>query len=697
MMRLAWVFHDRGRLDEAQACAGDVVRLGELAGDADVAAEAYLLTALARIDLLQLTEGEALARAVLVGGGPHLVCARAVLARCLVEQQRSRELQLLPLDEEPAVADLRWRALVCESVTMALVSLGRTAEAGRWLRRATDAWPAAADATVHAILATAHLRLVLTTGDERLVDEAFRHALSAARGARAPMRVLQARVLRCLGLHGEPGTATDRDCCGLRRLLRCGTPLLRRDVARRTQEVRAGMAGGCRPDTPLVATLLELAQYDDDRAAVEAIAGRTREVLQAVRLDVVSRDAGPVSTLVGLGGRTPTGLGARVLDAGFAIDVDGPPECGVPIRLGTRLIGALVARWALPGDPPPDRRSVLECAAVVMAGRLDSHLQQQRTEAAASTEVSELLGVSAAIMELRRAVVRAARAPFAVLIEGESGVGKELVARALHQLSARRQRPFCDVNCAALPDDLLEAELFGHAKGAFTGAVAERPGLFEAASGGTLFLDEVAELSARAQAKLLRAVQQQEVRRVGESFARSVDVRVVAAANRSLRDEVTAGRFRADLLYRLDVIHLRIPPLRERPDDIAVLAQQFWRVAAGRVGSSATLAPATLASLTRYTWPGNVRELQNALAALAVVAPARGQVRPSLLPPVVGAASGVTGARLAEARDQFERRYIEVALARAAGNRTHAARALGLSRQGLLKSMTRLGLRTESA
>jgi len=694
MTRLAWLFYDRGRLDEAQAAAGEVVRLGELAGEADLAADAYLLTALVRIDLVRLTEAEALARAVLLSGGQRAFCARAVLARCLVEQHRSRELQLLPLDEEPDVADLRWRAIACESITTALVSLGRTSDAGRWLRRVTEHWPDRSDVHAQAVLATAHLRVVLTTGDERLVHEAFARAMAAARAARMPMRALQARVIRCTGLHRETSSAVV-DCCGLRRLLRCATPMLRRDAARRRQDVLVVAEHVRGPDASLVATLLELAQHDEDRAAIEAVVARTRDVLQAARVEVVSREAGPVSTLVAIGGSTPAGLGARVLDAGFAIDVDGPPESGVPIRVGARLIGAVIARWTLPGDPPPDRRSVLECAAIVLAGRLDSHLHQQRTAAAAATEVSELVGVSAAITELRRAVLRAARAPFAVLIEGESGVGKELVARAVHQLSARRQRAFCDINCAALPDDLLEAELFGHAKGAFTGAVAERPGLFEAASGGTLFLDEVAERSARAQAKLLRAVQQQEVRRVGESFARPVDVRVVAAANRCLRDEVEAGRFRADLLYRLDVIHLRIPPLRERPDDIAVLAQQFWRAAAERVGSSATLAPGTISVLTRYTWPGNVRELQNVLAALAVVAPIRGQVRPSLLPPVVGAASGVTSARLADARDQFERRYIEVALARAAGNRTHAARALGLSRQGLLKSMSRLGLRSE--
>ena len=169
----------------------------------------------------------------------------------------------------------------------------------------------------------------------------------------------------------------------------------------------------------------------------------------------------------------------------------------------------------------------------------------------------ELVGVSRAMEDVRRAIVRAAAAPFSVLIEGESGVGKELVARAIHQLGPRRERRFCDVNCAAIPEDLLESELFGHARGAFTGAVADRPGLFEDADGGTLFLDEVADLSPRGQAKLLRVLQQHEVRRVGETFSRTVDVRLVAAANRDMRTEAAAGRFRQDLLYRLDVIRIR--------------------------------------------------------------------------------------------------------------------------------------------
>ena len=305
---------------------------------------------------------------------------------------------------------------------------------------------------------------------------------------------------------------------------------------------------------------------------------------------------------------------------------------------------------------------------------------------------SELLGVTPAMAELRNSVERAAAAPFAVLIDGESGSGKELVARAIHRGGPRRHRAFCTLNCAALPDDLVEAELFGHARGAFTGAACDRAGVFEEAHGGTLFLDEIGELAARAQAKVLRVIQEGELRRVGENVSRRVDVRIVAATNRDLRREVDAGRFRLDLLYRLDVVHITVPPLRDRREDIVVLAEHFWREAAARVGSRATLGSATLAALARYDWPGNVRELQNVLAALAVRSPRRGVIPPSALPAPFGAASAGADSRLEEARRTFEERFVRAALVRSGGHRGRAAAELGVTRQGLTKLMTRLGI-----
>jgi transcriptional regulator with GAF, ATPase, and Fis domain len=289
-------------------------------------------------------------------------------------------------------------------------------------------------------------------------------------------------------------------------------------------------------------------------------------------------------------------------------------------------------------------------------------------------------------------VERAAAAPFSVLIEGESGSGKELIARAVHRGSARRDRAMCTLNCAALPDDLVEAELFGHARGAFTGAVGERAGVFEEAHGGTLLLDEIGELSLRAQAKVLRVIQEGELRRVGENSSRRVDVRIVAATNRDLRTEVTAGRFRLDLLYRLDVLRIVVAPLREHREDIPVLVEHFWRESTGRIGSSATLSAAVGAALARYDWPGNVRELQNVLAALAVRSPKRGVVQPAALPPQFGTAPLPEGSRLEDARRTFDDRFVRAALVRTGGRRGEAAAELGVTRQGLAKLMARLGI-----
>jgi two-component system response regulator AtoC len=220
--------------------------------------------------------------------------------------------------------------------------------------------------------------------------------------------------------------------------------------------------------------------------------------------------------------------------------------------------------------------------------------------------------------------------------------------------------------------------------------VGERAGLFEEADGGTLFLDEIGELSPRAQAKLLRVLQDGEVRRVGENLPRRVDARVVAATNRRLADEAAAGRFRADLRFRLDVVRIDVPPLRDRAADVPALALHFWADAAGRVGSAATLTPETLAALARYDWPGNVRELQNAIASLAVHAPRRGRILPSMLPRHVAGPSAATADTFEAARNEFERRFVRAALAQAGGQRARAARALGVSRQGLAKMLRRL-------
>ncbi len=306
--------------------------------------------------------------------------------------------------------------------------------------------------------------------------------------------------------------------------------------------------------------------------------------------------------------------------------------------------------------------------------------------------LARLIGDSRVMVALRAAVVRVASVPFPVLIEGESGTGKELVARALHEEGPRCHARFSAVNCATFNDELIDAELFGHTKGAFTGAGQARRGLLEETSGGTVFLDEVAELSPRAQAKLLRTLQEGEIRKLGENQTRSLDLRIVAATNRGLSQEAQRGCFRRDLLYRLDVVHLDVPPLRDRVDDIEPLAEHYWGRTLEQTRGHATLSRDTLAVLASHAWPGNVRELQNVLAGLAVQAPMEGEVGPDLLPEGLRCAARERRPTLAEARRAFERAFVGAVLVRANGQRSRAARELGMSRQGLIKLIERLGI-----
>jgi two-component system response regulator HydG len=365
----------------------------------------------------------------------------------------------------------------------------------------------------------------------------------------------------------------------------------------------------------------------------------------------------------------------------------------VPVQYGADRVGEL--RWCPLSSPAETPVPWLVIAAADLLGPLLATMAATPIPDPAPAALG-LVGVSEALQHLRAAIPRAAASPFPVLIEGESGAGKELVARAVHAAS-RRHGPFVAVNCAALAEELIDAELFGHARGAFTGAAVERRGLFEEAHGGTFFLDEVSELSPRGQAKLLRVLQEGELRRLGENAARRIDVRLVAASNRPLHAEVHANRFRADLRFRLDVVRLRVPPLRDRREDIPPLAEHFWRAAAGHTGSRAQLAPSLLAVLAAHDWPGNARELQNAVAAIAVSAPARGLVRADDVTPTWRTAPTPPPASLDAARRSFETAFVRAALARCGHRPSAAARELGVTRQGLSKLMGRLGLRNASA
>ena len=326
-----------------------------------------------------------------------------------------------------------------------------------------------------------------------------------------------------------------------------------------------------------------------------------------------------------------------------------------------------------------------------------AHDPRERRTAHRPTPES-LIGESAAWCEVLRQLPRVAASGLPVMLLGETGSGKEVVARALHVLSARRGGAFVAHNCGATPDSLIESELFGHRRGAFTGAVSDREGLFEAAERGTLFLDEIGDASALLQMKLLRVLQEGEARRVGETRVHRVDVRVITATHRPLDEGVSAGSFRADLYFRLNAVTLRLPALRERGPDVLLLARHFLAQAAQRQGQPPPeLSPALAELIQRYRWPGNVRELANACAYAVHVAGAIELVEPAHWPvsPSFGAAGRLPGDRglHAETRALEERRLRE-ALARTRGNKSQAARVLGLSRQGLLKKLRRYGLAT---
>ena len=326
--------------------------------------------------------------------------------------------------------------------------------------------------------------------------------------------------------------------------------------------------------------------------------------------------------------------------------------------------------------------------------------EQKTVPSESKTHLQDIVGKSPVMLEVYKLVARVAGSTATVLVVGESGTGKELVARAIHTHSPRAGAPFVPVNCTALTESLLESELFGHAKGAFTGAVAAKRGLFEAANGGTMFLDEIGDMGPKMQAQLLRTLQDGEVRPVGGAEAIRVDVRLVCATNKDLDEEVKAGRFREDLYFRINVVTVHLPPLRERREDIPILVAHFLAKLARRERRApAALSPEALKLLSAYAWPGNVRELENAIER--AVAVAKGNVvLPSDLPPEVGgsAALGVPGGVsvtdggiIADrpTLGELERRYIQLVLGECAGNKKKAAEKLGIDRRTLYRALER--------
>jgi len=328
-----------------------------------------------------------------------------------------------------------------------------------------------------------------------------------------------------------------------------------------------------------------------------------------------------------------------------------------------------------------------------------------REEAQRRYSFPNIIGESEPMQRVFRLVDRMSRSSVPVMLVGETGTGKELIARAIHYNGDRKDAPFVPENCAALPENLLESELFGHARGAFTGAIRDKKGLFEVADGGTLFLDEIADASPSIQAKLLRVLEQGEIRRVGENEPRTVDVRILSATSRDLQVEADADRFRRELYYRLDVVQIELPPLRTRREDIPLLVRHFLRTHGNEEEDGPLhIAPGALDLLIAYGWPGNVRELENELRRALALAPggADGEdnpvIRAEMLSEKIRGQAHPTGPTrtregpLREVLAEVEREMIRDALAASGGNKTRAADRLGLTRKGLRDKMARLGL-----
>jgi two-component system, NtrC family, nitrogen regulation response regulator NtrX len=313
----------------------------------------------------------------------------------------------------------------------------------------------------------------------------------------------------------------------------------------------------------------------------------------------------------------------------------------------------------------------------------------------------QMIGESYAMAKLREQVAMAAPTNGRVLIIGENGTGKELVARNIHGMSRRRTAPFVEVNCAAIPEELIESELFGHVRGAFTGAVADRRGKFEAAHGGTIFLDEIGDMSLKTQAKVLRVLQEQVMEPVGGSTRIKVDARVLAATNKDLPAEIRAGRFREDLYFRLNVVPIFVPPLRERTEDVALLADHFMAMLAREYGRRPkTFDADAVALLQRYPWPGNVRELRNLVERLMIMVPGDRVSSRDLTflehgivaSPQASVMRSSTITPLHDARDEFEKQYILRALAAQQGNMSRTAEVLGVERSNLYRKMRAFGI-----
>ena len=713
-LRLGRLLLARGRAEEAEAAftsAHERLQHLRLAGRA---VEAMAWIGLAQTDHARLNEAEQSCRAAYsasaaLGSDEGTAFPAIALARVLFWQKRYTDARSV-LEAVAPCGDAGLSARYWCLAARLQMAAGAIPDAWKAVERAR---PAATDLApaIESVVRECEAAIQAKLGDVEALRCHVEQGLAAARAAHQPLQAIKLRLTYIEGLSraGRPGRA--RAAARHLGTIRAGAvpPLLKA----RIDSVLAGLnkpsavhesaarfqpadgAGELQDLDRLRDLLAGSHRLEDETEALSRAATAIRRHVQAAGVGVFGWH-NSTARLFASSGTSSVAMAQRSIDIGHPICPERSGswvEAAVPILYLGRVIGAMAMRWSVEGPGSGERAIAFgRAAAAVCAPLVFVQVERQSTPAIEGAPF-DLVGVSPAIDEVRKAIARAANAPFTVLVEGESGCGKELVARAIHRAGCRRERRFCALNCAAMPEDLVDAELFGHAKGAFTGAAVERLGLFESADGGTVFLDEIGELSPRAQAKVLRVLQEGEIRRIGENFTRPFDARLVAATNRPLRGEVDAGRFRQDLLYRLDVIRINVPPLRERVEDIPLLATGFWRQSAERMGSRAVLGQSALSALARYDWPGNVRELQNVLMALVVAVPPRGVVGASALPSAIARAAQVaTHESLERARLKFEERFVRAALARAAGHRGRAAAALGLSRQGLAKLIQRLNL-----
>jgi Nif-specific regulatory protein len=519
---------------------------------------------------------------------------------------------------------------------------------------------------------------------------------------------------------GPAATTVERDTGRLRALYEVQKRI---GASTDLSEVLASVADACLELVPK-ATHVTLILRDDD--AQEATASAYVPIVTRVRGDaqpvgpipvarsvyrrVVSEraailaadamtDVGHTESMLGASIRStiavPLWRGEEILGV---IQIDNRQSTGVFVPGDLELVAVLAhnASLAVANARLVKRLRAAEERARKEAQFLKGREQERRTGGRGQQEI---VGQSSAMKQLLAQLQKVVDTRVTVLVEGETGVGKELVAAAVHYRSKRRDKLFVSQNCAAMPENLLESELFGHKKGSFTGAHEDKKGLFEIADGGTLFLDEVTEMPLSLQSKLLRALQEGEIRPVGAAHERKVDVRIVAATNRNLEKEVAEGRFREDLYYRLKVFPLRVPPLRERREDVPLLAQHFLERFARELGKPvAGFSQQAMELLQSYDWPGNVRELQNEVQRLAIQTDPGAFVTPDLLSPRVRQIEGVlervrpAKGTLKEMMDQIERWLLIEALREHDNNKTAAAKALGITREGLHKKLRGFGL-----